>query len=29
MSNKELIEYIERNLKDSPMIDTETGIAAV
>lgn len=29
MSEKELIEYIEQNLKNSPMIDTETGIAAV
>ncbi|MGI8638441.1 MAG: hypothetical protein ACR2MG_00575 [Pyrinomonadaceae bacterium] len=29
MSEKELIEYIEQNLEKSPMIDTETGIAAV
>jgi len=29
MSEKELIEYIEQNLENSPMIDTETGIAAV
>ncbi len=29
MSEKELIEYIENNLENSPMIDTETGIAAV
>ena len=29
MSEKELIEYIEHNLENSPMIDTETGIAAV
>ena len=29
MSEKELIEYIERNLENSPMIDTETRIAAV
>ncbi len=29
MSEKELIEYIEQNLEHSPMIDTETGIAAV
>ncbi len=29
MSEKELIEYIENNLENSPMIDTETGISAV
>lgn len=29
MSEKELIEYIEQNIANSPMIDTETGIAAV
>ena len=29
MSEKELIEYIEKNLENSPMIDTETGISAV
>lgn len=29
MSEKELIEYVERNLENSSMIDTETGIAAV
>lgn len=29
MSEKELIEYIEQNLENSPMIDTETGISAV
>jgi len=29
MSEKELIEYIEQNLENSQMIDTETGIAAV
>jgi len=29
MSEKELIEYIQQNLENSPMIDTETGIAAV
>lgn len=29
MSEKELIEYIEKNLENSSMIDTETGIAAV
>ncbi len=29
MSEKELIEYIEQNLENSPMIDTETGIAAL
>jgi hypothetical protein len=29
MSEKELIEYIEQNLANSPMIDTETGISAV
>ncbi len=29
MSEKDLIEYIEQNLENSPMIDTETGIAAV
>ncbi len=29
MSEKELIEYIQHNLENSPMIDTETGIAAV
>jgi hypothetical protein len=29
MSEKELIEYIEQNLENSPMIDTDTGIAAV
>jgi hypothetical protein len=29
MSKKDLIEYIEHNLENSPMIDTETGIAAV
>jgi len=29
MSEKELIEHIEQNLENSPMIDTETGISAV
>ena len=29
MSEKELIEYIQNNLENSPMIDTETGIAAM
>lgn len=29
MSEKDLIEYIEQNLANSPMIDTETGISAV
>ena len=29
MSKKELIEDIEQNLENSPMIDTETGISAV
>ncbi|MBS1796047.1 MAG: hypothetical protein JSS81_19505 [Acidobacteria bacterium] len=29
MSENELIELIEQNLENSPMIDTETGIAAV
>ncbi|MGI8786373.1 MAG: hypothetical protein ACR2HG_01245 [Pyrinomonadaceae bacterium] len=29
MSEQELIEYIEQNLENSPMIDTETGISAV
>ncbi len=29
MSDKELIEYIEQNLANSPMIDTETGLSAV
>lgn len=29
MSEKDLIEYIEQNLENSPMIDTETGISAV
>ena len=29
MSEKELIEYIQHNLENSPMIDTETGIAAI
>src|SRR5215213_2681352 len=29
MSEKELIELIEQNLENSPMIDTETGISAV
>jgi len=29
MSEQELIEYIQHNLENSPMIDTETGIAAV
>lgn len=29
MSEKELIEYIQQNLENSPMIDTETGISAV
>jgi hypothetical protein len=29
MSEKELIEYIQNNLENSPMIDTETGISAV
>jgi len=29
MSEKELLEYVEQNLENSPMIDTETGIAAV
>lgn len=29
MSKDELIEYIQSNLENSPMIDTETGIAAV
>ncbi len=29
MSEQELIEYIQKNLENSPMIDTETGIAAV
>ncbi len=29
MSEKELIEYIQHNLENSPMIDTETGIAAL
>lgn len=29
MSEKELIEYIEQNLENSPMIDTETGISAI
>ena len=29
MSEKELIEYIQKNLENSSMIDTETGIAAV
>ena len=29
MSEKELIELIEKNLESSPMIDTETGISAV
>lgn len=29
MSEKELIEYIQKNLENSPMIDTETGISAV
>lgn len=29
MSEKELIEYIQQNLENSPMIDTETGISAI
>lgn len=29
MSEQELIEYIQKNLENSPMIDTETGISAV
>lgn len=29
MSEQELIEHIEKNLENSPMIDTETGISAV
>jgi len=29
MSEKDLIEYVEHNLENSSMIDTETGIAAV
>ena len=29
MSEKDLIEYIESNLENSPMIDTETGISAL
>ena len=29
MSEKELIEYIQKNLENSQMIDTETGISAV
>ncbi len=29
MSEKELIEHIEQNLENSPMVDTETGISAV
>jgi len=29
MSEKELIELIEQNLENSPMIDTETGISAI
>lgn len=29
MSEKELIEYIQKNLENSSMIDTETGIAAL
>ena len=29
MSEKELIEYIQHNLENSPMIDMETGIAAL
>ena len=29
MNEQELIEYIEQNLENSPMIDTETGISAV
>lgn len=29
MSEQELIDYIEENLENSPMIDTETGISAV
>lgn len=29
MSEKELIEYIQKNLENSSMIDTETGIAAI
>lgn len=29
MSEKELIEYIQKNFEQSSMIDTETGISAV
>lgn len=29
MSEQELIEYIQKNLENSPMIDTETGISAL
>ncbi|MGI9036850.1 MAG: hypothetical protein ACR2GD_12540 [Pyrinomonadaceae bacterium] len=29
MSEQELIEYIQNNLENSPMIDTDTGISAV
>lgn len=29
MSEKELIEYIQKNLENSPMIDTKTGISAI
>lgn len=29
MSEKELIEYIQKNLENSPIIDTETGMTAL